>query len=156
MKCSKIKKRLSAYLDGELSEQERCIISEHLKLCQECKAELAAMSSVSDALKILEGFETPPFFMTRLRQAVKEQEKPVPFLQRIKGLVVSAATAVAVIASLFIGNQAGRTIYQSIARTPEPAMVETSDVFGLDGFEEFPEGSLSDIYDELVTGGNNG
>lgn len=156
MKCSRIKKKLSAYLDGEVSEQERRMISEHLKLCEECKAEFTAMSSVGDALKTLEGFETPPFFMTRLRQAVSEQERSVPFLQRMRSLAVSAATAIAVIASLFIGNQAGKTIYQSIARTPETVTAETSDVFGLNAFEEFPEGSLSDIYDELVTGGNNG
>ena len=156
MKCSKIKKRLSAYLDGEMPGQERRIISEHLKQCGECQAELAALSSVVDALETIEGFEVPPYFMTRLRQTVREQEKPMPFLQRMKRLAISAATAVGVIASLFIGNQAGKNLYQSITRTSEPVVAETGNVFGLGAFDEFPEGSLSDIYDELVTGGNSG
>jgi anti-sigma factor RsiW len=156
MNCSKTKKKLSAYLDGEISEQERHMISEHLKLCSECQAELAAMSSVSDALETLEGFEVPPFFITRLRQGIREQERPVPFFKRIRSVAISTATALGVIISLFIGNQAGRTIYQAIARAPEPVEAETNEVFGVGAFEEFPEGSLSDIYSELVTGGNNG
>lgn len=156
MKCFRIKKKLSAYLDGEMPEQERITISEHLKQCEECRAELAALSAVADALNTIEGMEVPPYFMTRLRQNVREQAKPVPFLLRIKSLAVTAATAFALVASLFIGNQAGKTLYQSIAQTPEPVMVETDDVFGLGAFEEFPDGSLSDIYNELVTGGNNG
>jgi hypothetical protein len=80
----------------------------------------------------------------------------VPFFQRIRGLAVTAATAVAVVASLFIGNQAGKTLYRSIAQTPEPVIAETNNIFGVSAFEEFPDGSLSDIYNELVAGGNNG
>jgi anti-sigma factor RsiW len=156
MKCSRIKKKLSVYLDGEMPEQERIVISEHLQRCEECKAELAGLMKVADSLNILDGVDVPPYFMTRLRQYIKEEAKPVSFLQRIRGVAISAATALAVIVSLFIGNQAGRTLYQSIAQTPEPAMAETNDVFGLSTFEEFPDGSLSDIYNELVTGGNNG
>ena len=144
MKCSRIKKKLSAYLDGEMPEQERIVISEHLQRCEECKAELAGLMKVADSLNILDGVDVPPYFMTRLRQYIKEEAKPVSFLQRIRGVAISAATALAVIVSLFIGNQAGRTLYQSIAQTPEPAMAETNDVFGLSTFEEFPDGSLSD------------
>jgi anti-sigma factor (TIGR02949 family) len=156
MKCSKIRKKLSAYLDGEMPEHERSVISEHLQQCKECRAELTALSAVRDALNSIEGMEVPPYFMTRLRQHIKEQREPVPFRQRIRGLVFTAATAFALVASLFIGNQAGKTLYQSIAHTPEPVVAETNNVFGLGAFEEFPDNSLSDIYNELVTGGNNG
>jgi anti-sigma factor RsiW len=156
MKCSRIKKKLSAYLDGEMPEHERNIISEHLRQCKDCRAELAALSAVRDALKSIEGMEVPPYFITRLRQHIKEQRESVPFLKKIRSLAFATASAFAVVASLFIGNQAGKTLYQSIAQTPEPVMAETNDVFGLGAFEEFPDGSLSDIYNELITGGNNG
>jgi anti-sigma factor RsiW len=156
MKCSRSKKKLSAYLDGEMPEQEREVISQHLQQCEECRGEVAAFSAVTDALNTIEGIEVPPYFMTRLRQQVREQAKPVPFFQRIRGLAVTAATAVAVVASLFIGNQAGKTLYRSIAQTPEPVIAETNNIFGVSAFEEFPDGSLSDIYNELVAGGNNG
>lgn len=156
MKCSRIMKKLSAYLDGEMPEQERIAISEHLQQCAECRAELAALSAVRDALNSIEGMEVSPYFMNRLRQRIKEQRESVPFLQRIKGLAFTTVTAFALVASLFIGNQAGKTLYQSIIQTSEPAVAETNDAFGLGAFEEFPDGSLSDLYNELVTGGNNG
>jgi len=156
MKCSRIKKKLSAYLDGEMSERERQIISQHLQQCEECNKELAALSAVRDAINTIDGMEVPPYFVTRLRQHIREQARPAPFFQRIRGLAVTAATAGAVVASLFIGNQAGKTLYQSIAQTTEPVIAETNNVFGMSAFEEFPDGSLSDIYNELVAGGNNG
>ena len=156
MKCAMIKKKLSAYLDGEISEEERTAIMEHLEQCEECRGELTSLSKVVDILSGIEGIEVSPYFMTRLRQQIREQAKPEPFLQRIRSMVLSAATAVAVAVSLFAGSQMGRTIYQSIAQTPELKGAATSDVFGLGAFEEFPDGSLSDIYNELVTGGNSG
>ncbi len=156
MKCSKIKRRISAYIDGEVPEHERNLISEHLQQCEECAVELAALSAATDALNEIKGIEVPPFFMTRLRQNIREQTETVSIRQKIKRLVFSAVTAFAVIASVLVGNQAGKILYSSIARTHEPAVAETGDVFGLGAFEEFPDGSLSDIYYELITGGDNG
>jgi len=156
MKCSRIKKKISVYLDGEMPEQEREVISQHLQQCEECRRELTALSAVRDAINTIDGMEAPPYFVTRLLQHIREQARPVPFFQRIRGLAVTAATAVAVVASLFIGNQAGKTLYRSIAQTPEPVIAETNNIFGVSAFEEFPDGSLSDIYNELVAGGNNG
>lgn len=156
MKCSGIKRKLSAYLDGEMPEQEKITISEHLQQCKDCSVELAALSAVKEALNDIEGIEVPPYFMTRLRQNIREQVKPTSIRQKVRRLVFTGATAFAVVASLFLGNQAGKILYSSINRTLEPAVAETSNGFGLGAFEEFPDGSLSDIYNELVTGGNNG
>ncbi len=156
MKCSRIERKLSAYLDGEMPEQKRAVISEHLKQCEGCRAKLSGFRAIADALDTIEDMEAPPYFTTRLRQRLTEQKRTLPLLQRIRSLAVTAATTVAVVGSLFIGNQAGRILYQSITLIREPVMSETSEVFGLGAFEEFPDGSLSDIYNELITGGNNG
>lgn len=156
MKCYKIKKRLSAYLDGEITEEERKIISEHLAGCEKCHEELAAFSKVQDSLRVLRGMDVPSYFMTRLRQQLREETQPLPFLERIRSVVISAGTAVAIIVSLFIGNQVGRTLYQSIAAGTTLQTTETTNIFGSNAFEEFPDGSLSDIYNDLVAGGNNG
>jgi anti-sigma factor RsiW len=156
MECSRIKKRLSAYLDGEVSEDERITISEHLGQCDACQKELTSLSKVVDVLGRIEEMEVPPYFMTRLKQQVRAQVKPKPFFQRIRSMVLSAATAIAVVVSILAGSQMGRTIYQAITQTTELNQAVTGDVFGVGAFEEFPVGSLSDIYNELITGGNNG
>jgi anti-sigma factor RsiW len=156
MKCYRMQKKISAYLDGEISEEERKIISEHLERCEECRAEFAEFSRLADALNVIESIDVPPYFMVRLKAHIREQVKPVTLSLRIKSMVVSAAAAFAVVASLFVGSQMGRSLFQSIARTGESTMAETGSVLGLDAFEEFPDNSLSDIYSELVSGGNNG
>jgi anti-sigma factor RsiW len=156
MKCHRMEKRISAYLDGEIPEEEKKIISEHLEHCEKCQAEFTALSEVVDVLRTMEGMDVPPYFIVRLRGHIGDDVKPVPFLQGIRGIVVSSATAVAVVASLFVGSQMGRSLFQSITQTEESIVSETSSVLGLDAFEEFPDNSLSDIYNELISGGNNG
>ncbi|KPK62777.1 hypothetical protein AMJ83_09855 [candidate division WOR_3 bacterium SM23_42] len=160
MKCSQIKKKLSAYIDGEITDNEKIMIKKHLKACAICQEEVAVLSRVKGSLSVLDGMEVPPYFMARLRQRIRDEKletvEHIPFLERIRRLAVPAATAAAVVASLFVGSQMGRTLYQAITDGSRQSGVEATDVLGLGSFEAFPEGSLSEIYDELVTGGNNG
>jgi anti-sigma factor RsiW len=156
MKCSEVRRKLSAFLDGEIPGAGKKEIIEHLETCRGCQEELAALSKVMDALGVLEGMEPPPYFITRVRRRVREGGKPTPFLERIRSVAISFATAAAVVASVLIGNQFGRTLYQSVAPAVVFETAETDDIFGFGTLEEFPDGSLSDIYNELVAGGNNG
>lgn len=156
MKCSEVKRRLSAFLDGEIPGAEEREITEHLNICRDCQEELTALSRVMDALGVLEGMEPPPYFITRVRQCVREEGKPAPFLERIRSIAISFATAAAVVVSVLIGNQFGRTLYQSVTPVAASETAEMGDIFGFGTLEEFPDGSLSDIYNELVAGGNNG
>ncbi|MBE0432069.1 zf-HC2 domain-containing protein [candidate division WOR-3 bacterium] len=157
MKCSKVRRKLSRYLDGEVCPDEQRLLSEHLELCRECQAELAALSRLGDVLNsTLEGMEIQPFFMTRLRQCVREEVRPAMIIEKIRRVAVAAATAVGIVVSLLIGNQAGKTLYRSIASSYVAQGVEESDIFGLSSFDEFSDGSLSDVYNQLVAGGHSG
>ena len=49
--CSRIKPVLSAYLDGELSEEEKEIIEAHIEHCSDCKTELENLCELSFCLK---------------------------------------------------------------------------------------------------------
>ena len=40
--CKEIKRLLSAYADGELSDEERKAVDRHIKTCTECKKALDA------------------------------------------------------------------------------------------------------------------
>ncbi len=160
MKCSQIKKKLSAYLDGEMKVDERQMIAGHLKTCILCQEELAALSKVKETFSVLDGMEVPPYFMTRLRQRIKDEKflatRPMPILEKIRRVAFSAAAFAGVVVSLFMGSQMGRTLYQELANDTQPVSVENANILGFGSFEEFPEGSLSDVYDELIKGGNNG
>jgi len=46
MKCEAIADLLVAYLEGEVTSEERGRVDAHLSVCQHCRKELAAMSSI--------------------------------------------------------------------------------------------------------------
>ncbi len=68
MKCKKIQKKLSAYLDTELKEKETRIISEHLEKCLECKKEFIALLQQDEFLKQIEAIEPSFDFSTTFWQ----------------------------------------------------------------------------------------
>lgn len=157
MNCAEVRKKLSRYLDQEVCPEDRKALAGHLEACRACQAELASLSRVGDLLgDALEGIEVTPFFMARLRQRLREQAQPATFVEKFRRVALAAATALGVVASLLIGNQAGRTLYRSITSAEATPEVEAADVFGLGSYSEFSDGSLSDVYYQLVAGGNGG
>lgn len=114
------------------------------------------MTKVSRSLSRVEGIEVPPFFMARLRQHIQEAAHPLPFLEKIRRATFATATAIAVFVSLFIGHRVGRTLYYSISERVTQQASGSAEVIDIGTLVEFPDGSLSDMYDQLVAGGNNG
>ena len=115
---------------------------------------------MKETFSVLDGMEVPPFFITRLRQRIKDEKslatRPMPILEKIRRVAFSAVAFAGVVVSLFVGSQMGRTLYQELANDTQLVSVENVNILGFGSFEEFPEGSLSDVYNELITGGNNG
>lgn len=56
MRCKRIRKRLSAYVIDDVSEEERTVISNHIKMCKKCGEEL---SSIEGVIRDLSGFDLP-------------------------------------------------------------------------------------------------
>ncbi|MCX6090109.1 MAG: zf-HC2 domain-containing protein [Candidatus Atribacteria bacterium] len=60
MDCSKIKNYLSAYIDGELSEEQVKEVRRHLFTCQECEIELKRMQALKSMIeKMNQSFRSP-------------------------------------------------------------------------------------------------
>ena len=156
MKCSEIRRKLSAYIDREVCDSDDGGIRDHLVGCRVCAREHAEMVSVSRSLSRVDGIEVPPFFMARLRQHIQEAARPLSFLEKIRRATLATATALAVFVSLFIGHRVGRTLYYSISERVSQQASGAEEVLDIGTFVEFPDGSLSDMYDQLVAGGNNG
>lgn len=157
MKCSRIKRRLSAFLDGEVSEQERQFIKEHLKSCEHCQIELEKLSQVSDILDIIQEIEVSPYFITRLKQRIADQKQKslirLPLTEWIKRALVPAVTTLLVACSLFIGGQLGKAIYQAGNEDVVGTEIEVANFLGTTSFGGFPEGSLGKTYSNVLTGG---
>ncbi len=55
MNCLQIKEKLSAYIDGELSQKEMELVHNHLEKCNECAVELEKLEKI--AIKVSDYFE---------------------------------------------------------------------------------------------------
>lgn len=91
-KCNDMISKIDDYVSNELTASEKNEISEHIKNCPDCKAELEFALSVKKALNNIDMPPVPANFLDRINNAIDEKPKKSRFP---KMLVQRAATAVA-------------------------------------------------------------
>lgn len=76
MECNNIQEKLSAYIEGVISPEEKILIDEHLKSCQRCNESLAELKRTIEYVQDLEDIE-PPLWLTRNVMArIRSEVKP--------------------------------------------------------------------------------
>ncbi len=107
MKCAKVSKNLSAYVDGELGERLRRSVSEHLKTCEKCALQLSRLEEVARvtkaSLQVLTSAKTSPAHM---REQVIRGTQPLVAHRPLMIPVAQFAlvlTIVALISGLLVG-----------------------------------------------------
>ncbi len=154
MKCEETKRKLSAYQDNELSQEETERIRRHLSKCRACAEDLQAINLAWDFLQAGETIEPAPYFWTRLSARIAEQEKGRGFASKLwKKLIanpVPAFTAAALVLGLLLGNFVGRTLYPNGHAAAAEA---TAEALAINSFDDMPSGSLSEAYYSLLTEG---
>jgi anti-sigma factor (TIGR02949 family) len=155
MKCSQVQRKLSAYLDGEVTDNERKVIEEHIKTCTQCNEELTSLAELGTTLESLKGIQVPAYFRARLRQRIKDDiSVQITIFDKIRRMVLPVAVTTALVVSLLCGSYIGRFLYENVVESTTKTDSEIAGVFGLSSFSEFPEGSLSDVYYNYVPGGD--
>ncbi len=125
-----VRERLSAYLDGELSEDERREVAAHLEGCEECRRELAVLTRLDAVLGRLEA-EAPP----RLAERVLERLQP-----RRRYWWQSLALAASLLLGIVLGGTLARDFYPYQAVTSGGG-----EDLALEEFNDFPQGSLGAV-----------
>lgn len=114
-------RRLSAYLDDEVSPDERRLLDRHVMECSACARELARLRAIGRFLRAGAGAELSPEALGRLRHRVIEQPR--------RGLVrlVTRLTAAAAAVLLFCVGWLGHAEYSTPAtRSGEPPWAEAA------------------------------
>jgi anti-sigma factor (TIGR02949 family) len=101
MSCNQDRARLEAYLDGELTSNERNPLQQHIRTCPDCAAEIAAMVSLRRAMKPAASRFTPS---ANLRQKVQAQISSRRSM-RLPWLWPVAAAALAVMILALVWNR---------------------------------------------------
>jgi predicted anti-sigma-YlaC factor YlaD len=161
MKCQKIKKRLSVFVDGEVKEKEKNKILAHLSTCAYCAQEAKTLFSLQALLEEeKETIKPSPYFTNKLEQRIAQLEKKEGLLRNLleyinRALVPATITSVLIIGTLF-GNKLGEVFYSRISKILNPG--ESSSIqevvdqsLYLNSLDDFPSESLGGVYIALIT-----
>ncbi len=120
LRCVKYRKRLGAYMDGELSERKRTSTTRHLSECDLCREELESLKELNPFLNTLLVPTRPAALTTRiLAEAQKRKKTSSIILIRMqwKTLVFDAwfpraVTTAALVLGLLSGEYMGSISYR--------------------------------------------
>jgi len=163
MRCLKVRKKLSAFIDNELDETIRAKIEEHLRECFSCRHELMLLNQTWEVLEIWEKIELSENFEAKFWQRVREkagEKEPLPqprLFQRLTKIVIPAS-AIALIFSvlgLLCGIYLGNMLYLKETKvSPEDSLsLIKEELLYLESFENFPRESIGNIYISLASSG---
>ena len=131
MKCTEVQEHLSAWLDGEVPEELRPQMSEHLAVCPVCQAELAALERLDAALAELEA----PVPRDLAAGVLRRLPRPTPSWVR------SLALAACLVLGIFIGGSLTGTLYKGI----QPAN-SNGEIAQMEIFQDYPQGSVGGTF----------
>jgi len=139
MRCTKAKRLISPYMDGELDSGLKQSLESHMDNCGSCRGELEGAMKLHDLFAQPVRFKAPYGFATRVMANAASDKKsrgawiPV-FAKFAETIVVLAMVGVGIISGTFLINGAG----------PENRGITSS--FSLEIFEPVPPGSVGNAY----------
>jgi anti-sigma factor RsiW len=154
--CKRTRKRLSAYLDGELAPGEEARVREHLASCRRCAAELDGLERLNAALGALEEATVPADFARRVRRAAARPttrpSEPIPLGRWAAGRALTRVAALLMAAAgIGVGMALGGSLPRANGPSAQAATAETSAFdFPTDALSAAPAGSVADLYLESL------
>jgi len=121
MKCDRVLRLLSSYLDRQLGAADRAELERHLERCRPCQDELDQLRADQQVLQAVETAPPPPYLRTRVMAEIRSRatsSAPRPAWARVLAI---AATVVVVAGSACAGVALG----SSFARNVHHAQFDT-------------------------------
>ncbi len=154
--CRKYRKRLGAYLDGELSKRKRTSLERHLVKCNSCRTVLDSLRQLETDLLSLNVPAIPDDLTLRILAEARAQKKrkievtPIQSWWDVLTLQLGelrGATMAALIIGLTMGTFMGWTTYWD-GRTAQSSTMKAGNegvenpFYALDALSSTPEGSI--------------
>jgi anti-sigma factor RsiW len=153
--CSRNRKRLNAYIDGELPQQARHSVAQHLAECTSCRTVLHGLRGLEPYLQTLDTPSIPAALTSRILSEASLRRRKVAknrnnwWWRTIwpQPLLVTGATTAALVVGLAMGAWMGWTSYrntgsgQLIAVTTKTDGIASS-LYAFDVLSAEPRGSI--------------
>lgn len=94
MSCHEIMSKLSAYVDGEVRDQDAGSIKTHITSCTSCSSELKQLQNTAKILCAVPDIEPPAFLLEKIRSAtVNRKSESSGILARLSAALISSRYA---------------------------------------------------------------
>lgn len=97
--CKEYAQSISEYLDGALNEKEQQLLLEHIEGCEGCRAYLAELAAMRDALAELPEAELPEGFHASVMEKVKAKKRAKRALLWKRYVPAAACAAIVLLAA---------------------------------------------------------
>jgi len=147
MRCPRVRRRLSAYLDGALGDAEGKAVYEHLARCPACHAAAKELQQTWDLLGLSEGMDAPPGFVGAVMHGIDRTEP------RTAWEAPRWAVAAALALCLAFGGAAGLAHSGLSGATPGSRIALAtglSERLGVDALGPAPTDTLAGAYAQLA------
>ena len=105
--CDEYAPALSAFVDGELTEQEKNEVLAHVETCEGCRTYLAELMTMRLAFGGLEEYDAPAGFAESVMARLHEEAAPKKRTQRKKWMGLAACAAVVLMAAVLFPHVTG-------------------------------------------------
>jgi anti-sigma factor RsiW len=148
MRCTKVKKLISSYLDDELSKSERDVFESHIKQCEACGKIFEAMRGMHALFARTERFNAPYGFSTRvmanLSGAQSKKRLFIPLFTKFGEALLFAVVIV-------LGIASGAVLVKDVV--PQNGQ-DVAAIFSLDAFDAASRDSIGGAYLAMMEGRN--
>ncbi len=155
--CQSVRKKLSAYQDGEVTSAEKDAIDAHLRTCETCQKEHEVLLQTYRVLRSMPEIEPAPGFSRQIVESVTQAQEP--FWIRVLGeafrlLPTSAAIATLAVAGLLVGTMLGNLLTEGQFHSSPPLSASFSNqaltLASVRVFNATPPGSFAGGYLKLT------
>jgi anti-sigma factor RsiW len=152
MKCSRIRKMISPYVDDELSPEDKRTFTAHIQECAACKNELEDIQSVHELFASAENYSAPSGFATRVMANLEETEETAysrfwRFLT-VRFFFFCTIEVTFALIVVMLGAISGNVLVRDRITPQRPLTVQES--FSLDLFQATPPNSVGGVYVKLM------
>jgi len=137
--CEPIK--LSAFLDGELTDEAKEQILEHLSHCRRCAETIETWRQVYGRLDELPTNPLKPFFLSRVKTRMQQHSRPL--FRRHWSALQKAMAPAAVCAGILLGTLLGIQIKSFIPTLSSNDPADASGYIYAEFLDTIPSGSLT-------------
>ena len=132
--CDEYAPALSAFVDGELTEQEKNEVLAHVETCEGCRTCLAELMTMRLAFGGLEEYDAPAGFAESVMARLHEEAAPKKRTQRKKWMGLAACAAVVLMAAVLLPHVTG-----SSGAADSAAVANDCDAAPTESVQEPPE-----------------